>query len=113
MIKRIKKESIPDQFRQGDVFLIAADKPANAVCQPRADRLVLEHGEATGHAHAIEKTDSVELFVDGGRRYLQVRQEVALTHEEHAPVHLPKKIFEVRRQRTWSVLKQASERVLD
>lgn len=55
-----KKKSIPWQCRQGDVFLERID-PSDAAGKvvPRENRrIVLAHGEATGHAHVVERKDA-------------------------------------------------------
>lgn len=113
MIGRSRNENIGEQYRQGDVFLIEAELPADAMLQPREETLILERGEATGHAHTIAETDKLELFVKGSLRFLQLKRPVCLVHEEHDPILLPAKTFEVRRQRTWSFTKQTSLSVAD
>ena len=79
-----------NQIRQGDV-LITAIKAIPAGCKkisPVDGRIVLAHGEVTGHAHAIYEPEKVECFEDEAARYMRVIEEVDLLHEEHAPVHL-------------------------
>lgn len=45
----------PKQFRQGDVLLVrVSNLPAKATVRARENgRVILAHGEVTGHAHAI------------------------------------------------------------
>lgn len=108
------------QLRQGDVYLQQIDKlPDGAKEVPlEGGRIVLAHGEATGHAHAI--ADHVEarapamgpiaaaeiaealiarckakLFEAGGDRYLVVEEPVSLTHEEHEPHVIPPGVYEL------------------
>lgn len=101
-------------IRQGDVLLIPTDEaiPAGARCVKRErGRLVLAHGEATGHAHAIADPD-VELYREPGTtgigdevdRWLKVQRAdgATLRHEEHAPIFLPAGTYKVRRQREYS-----------
>lgn len=93
-------------YRQGDVLLIAATRcGANAEPVARENgRVVLAHGEATGHAHALVD-DHVTLgeVPTTKRRYLRiVKKPAALLHEEHAPIELPPGMYEVRRQREYS-----------
>jgi len=94
-----------EQYRQGDVFLMAIDRvPAAAKEIPReAGRVILAHGEVTGHAHGIR--DSRVMFrMDEAGSYLTVLGEapVALTHEEHAPIEVPPGDYRVVRQREYS-----------
>jgi hypothetical protein len=104
------------QLRQGDVYLFRIDAlPDGAVEVPLDNgRIVLAHGEATGHAHAIadhtEQMGSVaadeivealiarckaKLYEHGGDRYLVVDAPVILTHEEHTAHTIPPGIYEI------------------
>jgi hypothetical protein len=105
-----------DHYRQGDVLLIRRQGPPAAKGRkvPREDgRIVLAHGEVTGHAHAIE-ADHAELYeASDGTRWLEVSGEPAtLTHEEHGAVTLDPGIYEVRRQREY-VPRARPQRVRD
>lgn len=66
--------------RQGDVLIVATDHiPTGAKVLPREDgRLVLAHGEVTGHAHVVDSPDALFLAADLDEmadRYLQVLDE--------------------------------------
>lgn len=91
----------PQQIRQGDVLLKPVTKlPDGCKEVPNDnDRIVLAYGEVTGHAHAIadhrpalragEIADAAiaraSLFIaPSGERYLEVRETVSLSHEEHS-----------------------------
>lgn len=114
------------QFRQGDVLII----PVRALPQgakPRAresGRVVLAHGEVTGHAHAIERTDVVhydapnadqaaqqllrdvgfefEVTPQNSATFLDVPTGAEVLHEEHGTVVLPAGPAVVLRQREWT-----------
>lgn len=94
-------------FRQGDVLIIPVEQiPAKAKRVEREQgRVILAHGEATGHAHAIFDAD-VELFetADAVDRWLRVQspQGAPVVHDEHAPIVLPKGDYLVRRQVEYS-----------
>ena len=91
-------------FRQGDVLLVLIDPPdfSQAEEMPREDgRIVLAHGEATGHAHAIE-ADHATLFMLDGDSTLHLEHAATLGHEEHAPIQLPPGDYSVVRQRVYS-----------
>lgn len=50
-------------------------------------RVVLAHGEVTGHAHAIYDTKSASLFeYSADVKVLKVKSKVELLHEEHKPI---------------------------
>ena len=106
------------QYRQGDVLLIQVPSlPKGAVEIPlEKGRIVLAHGEVTGHAHAIadesvadqmaerasEMADAIiarakkfaadarkaVLYVASGEWYLLVSAPTALRHEEHSAITL-------------------------
>lgn len=90
--------------RQGDVLLRRVSRiPADAAPAEKNGRIVLAYGEVTGHAHAIEDLESVEVFVKAdGTMYLQVATETALRHEEHGVILLPPGKYERVLQREYS-----------
>jgi hypothetical protein len=114
------------QFRQGDVLIIPVRTlPQGA--KPRAresGRVVLAHGEVTGHAHAIERTDVVhydapnadqaaqqllrdvgfefEVTPQNSATFLDVPTGAEVLHEEHGTVVLPAGPAVVLRQREWT-----------
>lgn len=90
-------------FRQGDVLvrpLRSGEKITGAEVPRDNGRVVLAHGEATGHAHALGG-QNVVMFRDAkaGRAYLRIVGEGgALVHEEHTAHNLPPGDYEVVRQ---------------
>jgi hypothetical protein len=96
------------QVRQGDVFLeLIEDVNESELgeCVPlEGDRVVLAHGESTGHAHAISDEGAI-LFrgtAANSDRFLRVLRPVNLLHEEHAKIALEPGLYRVRRQREWT-----------
>lgn len=94
-------------FRQGDVFIQRIDNlPDGSKKLARENgRVVLAHGEATGHHHSlVEKNCS--LFTNDtepGVTFLEIQEAMAaLTHQEHATIHLEPGIYRVVRQREYS-----------
>ena len=95
------------QFRQGDVLITPiAAKPATAIepIDREGGRVILAHGELTGHAHAIARPNAT-LFRDPklAAIFLQVTgsEPALLEHEEHSTIVLPPGDYEVRRQREY------------
>jgi hypothetical protein len=98
-------------FAQGDLLLerVADVAPSGTVSENIAGvALVLLEGEKTGHHHAVQ--DRVTMFRDDKLArdipeglyigHVQVRSAYArVTHEEHAPLTLPRGTYRVRRQR--------------
>ena len=89
----------PRVWRQGDVFIISADRiPDDA--GPR--RPVLAEGEVTGHAHRLDSTEKAAVLGNSAGLFLRVfGEEVTVTHEEHGPVTIPQGEYLVRIQREY------------
>lgn len=89
-------------YRQGDVLLAKIDKlPSDAQTHDPGARIILAHGETTGHAHAINSLDAI-LYSSDDQRYLVVTgHNTQLVHEEHAPIKLPVGIYRVVQQREY------------
>lgn len=117
-IKRFEK-----QARQGDVVLVRISKMPDGVSPiPRENgRVVVAHGEVTGHAHAISEKhvrqfratvntpsplrEDMKLRADGQVApitYLEVTgKPCILKHDEHSPIEIRPGVYEVRRQREY------------
>lgn len=90
-MKRKIKHTVPYSIRHGDVLLVDAayrgEMPDHAK-EIIGDRVVLAHGEVTGHAHVIDK-EKARLWDAKGERFLQIVENLApLTHEEHSEIKL-------------------------
>ena len=97
----------PAHYRQGDVLIERIDalpKELKKVAR-EGGRVILAHGEVTGHAHAIAAPNA-DLYsaVDAGDvTFLEIREaEVALQHDEHATITLAPGSYRVTRQREYS-----------
>lgn len=96
-------------IRQGDVLLIpVATIPRNTKPVKRENgRVVLAHGEATGHAHTIVE-EGVRLVTSEQAEQLrtwllvETAEPVALTHQEHDTLLVPPGLYERRIQREYS-----------
>lgn len=108
--------------RQGDVAIVKCGHEPRGKKVPReAGRIVLAHGEVTGHAHAIESRYASLYLDDSNRlsgpdamtmlsrlggglipdRVLKATRTVALGHEEHGEIKLPAGGYTVRIQREY------------
>lgn len=86
-------------IRQGDVLVVKCDADLD-LAEPvplEGGRIILAHGEATGHAHAIRSKRAALYSLDGDR-YLRVDATVTLRHEEHAPHAIKAGTYKVIRQ---------------
>lgn len=97
--------SQPRQFQQGDVFLLEVrgrfSKKGFKPVAREGGRVVLAHGELTGHAHAIADPGARLLQHNSGERLLELARSASLHHEEHGDIKLPKGLFRVVRQREY------------
>lgn len=93
--------------RQGDVLLVPVEQAPVDVEPVELDRgrIVLAHGEATGHAHVVEG-EAAELVSAAGAEelYLLVHGETPalLRHDEHDPIPLDPGAYRVVRQREYA-----------
>lgn len=102
-------------FRQGDVLIRSvAEIPAEArhhERKPEQGRVILAHGEVTGHAHALDAHTVTAYGPSNDAFWLEVTQPGAavLRHEEHEAAMIPVdvKFLQVIRQREYS---EAGER---
>lgn len=107
-------------YRQGDVLIRRVEKiplRRRAVSEGERQRIVLAHGELTGHSHVIEARPD-EARVRRGiveqeeRMFLEVlAPSVRLAHDEHDAIDIPAGEYEVVRQREYS--ERAPVRVAD
>lgn len=93
------------QMRQGDIWIESVDNVPDGAKKSRAKtRFILARGEATGHHHSVIVAPDVTMYEKDGTLYLRVEREsgVAVEHQEHAPINLPRGTFRVMRQREYS-----------
>ena len=94
-------------FRQGDVLIIPVKVIPESVeaVDREGGRVVLAHGEVTGHAHAI-KDKRATLFRDPklAAIFMHVSGDapVALEHDEHSTIAIPPGNYQVVRQVEYS-----------
>jgi hypothetical protein len=93
-------------YRQGDVLIIAVSAIPEMLdpIDREGGRVVLAHGEVTGHAHAI-RAEGAALFRDPKLMavFMTVTDTpVALEHDEHDTIMLPPGNYRVIRQREYS-----------
>jgi hypothetical protein len=94
-------------YRQGDVLIqrIGSLPEDRKKLDRENGRVVLAHGEVTGHHHSLVDAE-VDLYsspADVGVTFLEVREAmVALTHQEHETINLPTGVYKVTRQRQYS-----------
>src|SRR2546430_1096266 len=101
----------PEQYRQGDVLLVATEPAAKKkIVKAEDGKLILARGEATGHHHSIAEQDGVLYENEHGLTELEIQAAVApFIHPEHKEIALPKKTYRVVRQREYVPKARANE----
>lgn len=97
-------------FRQGDVLIReVAMRPKAGVDVRESGRVILAHGEVTGHAHEVVTADPIivnmgpQYFEEpDGKRFLFVDQDCLVTHQEHGPIPVGPGCYEIVRQREYT-----------
>jgi hypothetical protein len=95
------------QIRQGDVLLVRVEAPTGELVDVAREygRVVLAHGEVTGHAHAIvDEAAQLVTAAEALDLYLIVHgeQPVSLVHEEHETLSVDPGAYRVVRQREYT-----------
>jgi len=103
----MKKKTKAIHYRQGDVLIERiGPMPAKLRRLERENgRVILAHGEVTGHAHAIadKHVDLYASETSPAVTYLEIREAVAaLKHDEHSTINLPPGNYAITRQREYS-----------
>lgn len=89
-------------YRQGDVLIIEVNSIPEGVEVARENgQLIVAHGEATGHMHAVAEPEVKMIEVDQAR-YLQAMDAFTITHQEHDIVHVPAGSYKIIYQREYS-----------
>lgn len=104
-----------NQFRQGDVLI---ERVGGLPIKPKREkRVVLAHGEVTGHAHEITDASLATIAqvkeawallgdlsdASGMTRHaLHVKSDTAVTHQEHGAIETQRGNYRVTRQREYS-----------
>lgn len=87
-------------MRHGDVLIIpVVSIPAKAQ-EAASGKVVLAHGEVTGHAHRIDT--GAMLFKFDDKTYLRVtKARATLKHEEHKALQIPAGDYEIKIQQDY------------
>jgi hypothetical protein len=110
------KEKDCNHYRQGDVLIERiANIPTTAEKQIKSTRIILAHGEVTGHYHALETADPADWWKTGeipganqkpatlaGELFVALPSGGVVTHQEHSEIKLPAGNYRITRQREYS-----------
>lgn len=92
-----------EYYQQGDVIIEQVEAVPQGEAVPVEDgKLILARGELTGHTHAIDKVEGVELVKGAdGNLYLSLPLERNLVHQEHQTIVIPPGLYRVRQVREY------------
>ena len=94
-----------EHYRQGDVLIIRVEPGSvetTKAIKRESGRVILAHGEQTGHSHAIADKGVTLSWAKGEiDRLLRVREPATLRHEEHGSIALAPGEYLVRRQKEY------------
>ncbi len=90
-------------YRQGDVLLERVNKiPTGLRLQKASGRIILAHGEVTGHHHSIDADAADWWKGDGNEQYVEVKMPAEVVHQEHGAISILPGKYKVRRQREYA-----------
>ena len=87
-------------YRQGDVLIVPVNVNTDHANNP--NRIVLAHGEATGHAHTIEDKTTFLFNGPNGEVYIDATEHTEIHHQEHDTIPLPPGTYRIVRQREYT-----------
>lgn len=98
-------------YQQGDILIEAVEKFPKGI--QKHDNILAE-GEATGHAHTVDLSNSNVYCDEAGNLYLEViGDNVVVKHEEHKQITVPKGKYMVRKVREFDHFKNEPRPIRD
>lgn len=81
-------------LQQGDILISKIDSLPKC-CKSLKTRDI-ERSQTTGHAHKLSGGDCSIKSKDN-KKFILVKRQTVLKHEEHKPIKIPKGIYEIRK----------------
>jgi len=100
-------------LQQGDVLIKSAKKVSGKKMVVKNGRFVIAEGEVTRHNHAIAECPGVTCFEDNGIMFMENKEPVTITHEEHGAVEIPAGIWEFGRVQEYDHFAEEARAVRD
>lgn len=99
-------------YQQGDVLITKLDGFDTSRAK-KLDHLVLAEGEATGHAHRLIDGVGQLMMLDNIMHLKIFSDKATITHDEHAPIIVPKGDYKINIVREYDHFNEESTRVRD
>ena len=106
-------------YQQGDVLLFI-EKELPKRKRQYLNTNIIQHGEATGHAHRIhsEEFKIYDISIsdwkdDETEKWIDLYQGGTISHEEHKSIELPKGIYRIGIVREYDHFKEETRKVID
>jgi hypothetical protein len=98
-------------FRQGDLLIRRVWQiPTDAVAKSGNS---IGEGEKVGYHHQLIGAHKISETPDDGTIYFEAKEEVSLDHPEHNTIQIPKGVYVVVHERSFSPFEQRDEEVFD
>ena len=102
------------QINHGDVIFLRVDEIPSKVEKEEDFDGIVQWGEVTHHAHRLSgKEFEMYKYFEEGRRFLLLKEDTEISHEEHLTIKIPKGKYEVRIVREVDHFKDLVRQVVD
>lgn len=98
-------------YRHGDLFYKRVESIKGEKTF-EGERFTLAEGEATGHHHVLT-APKIEIYDDGGQRYVNLASTGTLTHPEHGVITVEPGTYIEIREREFDYFQGEMRRVVD
>jgi hypothetical protein len=99
-----------DWICHGDVQVKPSSIPKNA---KKINTDILQHGEATGHAHRLYGDKFTVYETPEKQKYLKLVKPVALRHEEHKEIVIAPGTYRIDITREYDHFEEEARKVID
>jgi len=97
-------------YRHGDCLLKQVENIPDTA--KKVSGTTIAYGEVTGHHHSFIG-NSVNIFEHNNQKYVQVKKESQLTHQEHDTISIGKGCYVLLMEREMNPFIQKIQQVLD
>jgi hypothetical protein len=97
-------------YQQGDILVCKIERlPKGSKAIKTKD---IEKSTTTGNSHSLQG-GVCQIKTEGNKKYLSVKKQTTLTHQEHKPIKIPKGEYEIRKVLEYDHMEEESREVKD